>query len=98
MCDEQPWWREEVQARKDDACIGPLHNDADQYLTGVVVRRRQQLKPTPAACKLPSPLSRGDRLRAIGTTVDEEGVLFIVEQWTSRKRLQAFAEDQKTAS
>lgn len=88
ICNGQPWWRGEHQARADNACLGPLRNDADQYLTGVVVRRSQRLKPTPAECKLPSPLSRGDRVRAIGTTVDQEGVLFIVEQWASIKWLQ----------
>jgi hypothetical protein len=40
VCQGNPWWRDEVQARRDNACLGPLKNDADDYLTGVSVRRR----------------------------------------------------------
>jgi hypothetical protein len=42
-----PYWRNEQQAREDNACLGPIRNQADQYLTGVSARRSSLMKPTP---------------------------------------------------
>jgi len=87
VCQGRPWWREEAQARRDNACIGPLKNDGSEYLTAVSVRRRLAALPTPPNVRLASPETKGDKVRAIGSGVHDE-VLFLVEQWTSRRRLQ----------
>jgi hypothetical protein len=34
-----PYWPDEQQARRDNACLPAIRNEADQYLSGVVVRR-----------------------------------------------------------
>ena len=97
VCEGKPWWRDEEQARKDNACIGPLRNDADQFLTAVSVRRRLSVKPTPNNARLASPLSESDRMRAVGGGLDDD-VLWLVEQWTSCKRIQQHSAAMKSAA
>ena len=91
VCERKPWWRDEEQARRDNACLGPLKNDADDYLTAVSVRRQLAVLPTPEITRLASPETKKDKVRAIGSGVHED-VLFLVEQWTSRRRLQLHQE------
>ncbi len=80
VSDGKPFWRDEHQARRDNACLGPLRNKADQYLTGVSTRRSTLAKPTPPQALAPTPKPGGKRVRGIGTAVDDEGVLWVVEQ------------------
>lgn len=97
VCTGQPWWPNEDQARRANAVLGPIGNAAGQFLTAVSVRRSVKDKPTPSAAIGPSPLSRKDFLRAIGAAVDDEGVIWQVEHWGSRKRLSQAAEASRAA-
>jgi hypothetical protein len=97
VCRDRPWWPEEQKARADNACIGPLGNGEGGYLTAVSVRRPLRVKPTPVEARLPTPLSQNDKVRAVGTCVDED-VLFIVEQWTSKRWLQESYEAARAAT
>jgi hypothetical protein len=76
-----PFWPNEEDARANKACIGPLRNEADQFLTGVSYRR-----PANGALRPPTELSlpiddddASPRVRAIGARVGG-GLLWIVEQ------------------
>jgi hypothetical protein len=89
--DSKPFWPTEQQARKDNACLGPLRNDAGQYLTGVVSRRSVLLHRTPDLALSPTAVDPDDRVRGLGMTVDEDEVLWIREQWMSKAALIAGA-------
>jgi hypothetical protein len=71
--------------------LGPLRNDADQYLTAVAVHRSTITQTTPLRAQAPRPADSTDRVRGIGATVDDAGVLWICEQWISRSALLAAA-------
>lgn len=86
VCRRRPWWPNEGKAILDNARLGPITNASGHSLTAVSVRRRLSVKQTPEAAKLVPPRSRGDKVRAIGSGVDER-LLWIVEQWTSRERI-----------
>jgi hypothetical protein len=84
-----PYWRQEAKARHDNACLGPLRNEAGDWLTGTVIKRSVASYPTPPRALGPRPANRQDELRAIGSAVDEEGVLWLVEQRMSKSKLGA---------
>jgi hypothetical protein len=96
-CQGRPWWPTEWKARLDNACVGPLLNLAGDYLTGVSVRSSLRDKPTPEAARIWSPQSRKDAVRLVGMTVDDDGVLVLVEQWGSGKFVKAAAEQARAA-
>jgi hypothetical protein len=75
-----PFWPNEAQARKDNACLGPLINEADQYLTAVSRRASVASSPTPSAFVGKEP--EGERTRGIRTIVDPEwDFLWVIEDW-----------------
>jgi hypothetical protein len=84
----RPYWPKEKQARRDDACVGPLESKAGEHLTVVAVDRSTVLHPTPKRAQAPRPRGEEDSLRGIGATVDDHGVLWICEQWMSRTGLE----------
>lgn len=82
-----PYWPNERKARRDNACLGPLLNEAGQYLSAVVKLQSTALHPTPRLAQGTRPNSNEDRVRGIGATVDNTGLLWICEQWLSRSAL-----------
>jgi hypothetical protein len=74
-----PYWPNEIQARQDNACLGPLRNEADQYLTGISRRRSVVSVPSPASEI--GPVSPDARVRGVESTIDSEGLLWIIERW-----------------
>ncbi|TCO48407.1 hypothetical protein EV646_104225 [Kribbella antiqua] len=85
----RPYWPQETKARRDNACLGPLKNEADQWLTGTVVKRTASHRPPPDNAIGPRPTSSTDEVRAVGAAVDSEGFLWMVEQRMSRSALEA---------
>ena len=88
VSDRQPYWPNERRARADNACMGPLRNKANQQLTAVAVHRLMLSVPMPSAARGPEPLAVADRVRGLGTAVDELGFVWVAEQWLSRSDLQ----------
>jgi len=85
VCEKRPYWPNERQARKDRACLGPLRNEAGHYLTGISVKRSVLLHPTPKVA-LPQQAQVGsNRVRGVGLAVDEHEVLWVREQWMSKR-------------
>src|SRR3712207_410995 len=80
-----------AQARADNACLGPLRNDADLWLTGTVVKRIAAHYPPPPHAVAPKPKDRQDELRGLAAGVDPEGFLWLTEQRMSRSALEASA-------
>jgi hypothetical protein len=84
----RPYWPREQQARRDNACIGPLENKAGQVLTGVVVHRSPYTVPLPSDLTQPRP-SPADAVRAVGLAPDPTGFVWLSEMWLSRAYLQS---------
>lgn len=59
----RPHWPQERKARADNACLGPLRNDADLWLTGTVVQRLAAHYPPPPHAAGPHPSDRADEVR-----------------------------------
>jgi len=74
-----PYWPSEGQARLDNACLGPLRNEADQYLTGI--SRRHSLESLPGPTSEIGSVPSEARVRGVETTVDSDGLLWIIERW-----------------
>ncbi len=88
----KPYWPQEQRARADNACLGPLRNEADLWLTGVVVKRQASHQPPPGGAVAPRPSSRSDEVRGVSAAVDPEGFVWLVEQRMSRGALEAAVE------
>jgi hypothetical protein len=82
-----PHWPNRAQAARDNAMLGPLTNESGQHLTAVSYRRNVLTTPTPQKVLGRQPANVADRIRGLGGTVDDDGVLWIVEQWLSRSAL-----------
>lgn len=82
---EAPYFPDdEVDARRRNALLPTLRNDAGQFLTGVC-RHRTSLAPlAPRQAFTRPPYGTHDRTRGIGFAADEDGVAWIVEQWMPR--------------
>jgi hypothetical protein len=76
-----PFWPNESQAKKDNACIGPIRNEANQYLTGLSVRRSATGQPHPPEGMSRSTGTPDNSVRALNVRVDEHEVLWILEEW-----------------
>lgn len=94
LSDVGPHWPREKVSRPRNACLGPLRNDADQWLTGVVAKRRAFMYPPPPTMdgspRSPVPTSSSDAVRGIEARVDPDGVMWIIEtrmslSWLGRK-------------
>lgn len=90
VCANRPWWPTERQARADNACIGPLGDGSGGFLAAVSVRRRLNDKQTPVRARLTSPLSRRDKVRAIGAAADDESCF----SWSNGRRENDFSRPQ----
>lgn len=86
---DKPYWPDEGRARRQNACIGPLQNASGDWLTGVVTARRASHVPPPPGAVGPSPRGREDEIRALGSALDPEGFLWLIEQRMSRSGLAA---------
>jgi hypothetical protein len=84
---EKPYWVNEPRARSQHACLGPLRNDAGDWLTGTVVKRRVGHYPPPASALGPKPSDRADEMRAVGSAADPTGFLWLIEQRMSKAGL-----------
>lgn len=92
LTEGRPYWPNETRARADNACIGPLRNDADQWLTGTVVKRLASHTPPPEHGVAPMPTGRGDELRGMSASIDPDGFLWLLEQRMSQSGLAETAE------
>jgi hypothetical protein len=90
---KKPYWPSEQKARLDNACLGPLRNEAGDWLTGTVVKRRAGHYPPPTKAIGPRAAGREDEMRAVGSAVDPTGFLWMIEQRMSRSKLIAGASD-----
>jgi hypothetical protein len=96
ISDGKPYWENEAQARRDNACIGPLQNKAGQNLSGVSFRRSALNRDVPEAALTLKAHAAEDRVRGIGTATDVRGVLWIVEHWMSASALkEAIAQQER---
>jgi hypothetical protein len=82
-----PYWPNRAQAARDNALLGPLTNKSGQHLTAVSYRRSLLTTPTPPSLLGRQPANVEDRIRGLGGTIDDDGVLWMVEQWLSRSAL-----------
>lgn len=87
LSEGRPHWPKERRARADNSCLGPLLNEANQFLTAVSVRRSLLKVPTLPTAVMGRPADGADRVRGIGAAVDDHGVLWICEQWMSGEEL-----------
>ncbi len=75
-------------AQEADALLGPLVNKNEDILTGMAYRVPSGPNPGPVDLYAdPSPATEDDRVRGFGTSIGEDGRLWIVERWLSRKAL-----------
>ena len=87
LTEGKPRWLNEVNARVNNACLGPLRNDADQWLTGTVIKRIASQASPPKRGVAPMPNSRSDEIRGVSTSIDPDGFLWLLEQRMSRAAL-----------
>jgi hypothetical protein len=71
----------------DNAVLGPLANEANQYLTGVSVRRSLLDDFHPPASLTLGRSVRGS-VRGVAVGLDDQGFLWLVEQLIPRTALQ----------
>jgi hypothetical protein len=76
-----PYWPNETEARRNNACMGPIRNLAGEYLTGLSVRRSVDHPISP-----PEGMSQGsgpshESIRAVSARLDNRQVLWILEEW-----------------
>ena len=100
VSDTKPYWPRESTARRDNACMGPIRSKAGQYLTGVSIRRPALNGDAPPGLFALKASPTAERIRGIGTGVDDRDVLWIAEQWMSPSALGAAVayQDQLTES
>jgi hypothetical protein len=84
VSERRPFWPQEAAARRDNACLRALRNNAGEYVTGVSVKRAVLTSPTPPTTLAGEPVDENDRTRGVGTAVDDEGFLWVREQWMSK--------------
>jgi len=92
LCEREPFWPDEQQARLDNATLGPIENAAGQFLTGVVRHHNALAKATATPDIVTAPgLDKGEQVvRGLAFGVDRE-VLWINEVKFSRDALSAAA-------
>lgn len=90
---KRPFWPDETRARRNNACLGPLRNEAGDWLTGVAVKRRAGHYAPPERAVGPRPAGRDDEMRALGSAVDPTGFLWLIEQRMSRSQLHEMASE-----
>lgn len=86
-----PYWPREQKARRNNAVIGPFVDASGQTLTGIVTKHLAFKYPPPPNSVGPEPQGPKDELRALGSGVDHNGLLWIVEQRMSRIHLTELA-------
>jgi hypothetical protein len=86
-----PYWPQEKQTRRDNACLGPLRSKAGECLTARVVNRSVLTSPTPPdLVNGLSAVDAADKVRGIGMQLDvHHGFLWIHERILSRSALAA---------
>lgn len=90
----RPYWPDEEQARINNAAMGPLLNDAGQFLTAVSVRRllwRDQA--TEELAELAHEYS-GKQMRTIVTNSDGDGFLWVREVAVPVAAMRRYSEDE----
>ena len=92
VCPGKPFWPNEAEVRADNAALGPLRNEAGQYLTGVVYHRSVLRYPAPEGLLAGYPDGATDLVRGLGICVDQN-VLWICEQSLSRAQVVATAKE-----
>lgn len=93
ICHDEPYWPNEEQSRRENACLGPVKNKAGQYLTAQAVHRSMEAEPSPVASQAPvGAWGRPavlDRLRGLGAAFDDRAeFLWLEEMWLSRSEMQ----------
>ena len=88
VCEREPYWPNQAITSADNASLGPLKNDAGQYLTGRVVERNALSDHQDEVDVRPRDLDPDDRVRGHHGRV-EDGVYVLREQWLSRSAMLA---------
>lgn len=99
LCEREPVWPDEERARADKAVLGPIKNNANQFLTGVVFHHNVLAKATatPEIVTAPKPEVGEQIVRGLAIGVDRK-VLWINEVKFGRDTLAAAAEGDAAAS
>lgn len=85
-----PYWPHETRARLEDACIGPIRNDAGQFLTGLSIRRSVD-DPVDPPKGMSQRIEPGKQsIRAVNARVDDHEVLWVLEEWMPRTFFEPF--------
>jgi hypothetical protein len=89
-----PYYSEnEKDVISKNALLGPIKSRADEYLTGLQIRRSLEMTPTPAhLLDVPRPISPEDTVRGITAGLDPAGFVWICEVPMSRQAMQDAAQ------
>jgi hypothetical protein len=81
----KPYWHREKESRVDNACLGPIYNEASGlWLTGTAVKRFVPNYPHPVDMLGPRPRTREDQVRGLACKIDPAGFLWMVEHRMSK--------------
>ncbi len=80
VSEQEPYWPNVDQSRRDDACLPAIRNKRGQYLTALSVQR-SVFAPEGPPSELATELQRGpDSVRGLGAQIGDDGVLWVVER------------------
>jgi hypothetical protein len=83
VSNQVPYWPDEAKVRARNAGVGPIVNDANMYLTGVVSQEAVAYEPDPFGDLVGStPLK--DCVRGVAAGVDATGLLWLTEKMLPR--------------
>lgn len=81
-----PYWPNEEHARRRNAGMGPIANDADMYLTAVIAQESVNFEPDPFG-NLTRDVPLHDCVRGVAAGVDATGLLWLTDKMLPRQRL-----------
>ncbi|MBE8516013.1 hypothetical protein ILP97_00465 [Amycolatopsis sp. H6(2020)] len=94
----KPYWPNEQKARRDNATLGPLENDAGQILTAVSWRRSLLNDPATAELEALAKPYGGPRIRTLASNRDETGFLWVREVIAPQAMLRKYDETELRAA
>lgn len=81
-----PKWESRLDTKRDNAWVGPFRNKSGEYLTGAIVHRRVFKYPNPEGSRNHLP-NGADEIRGLWCGVDDDDVLWLLQQRQSRESL-----------
>lgn len=88
--EDAPKWESRLDTKRDNAWVGPFRNRSGDYLTGAFIHRKMFQYPNPAASELHRPTA-ADEIRGMWCGVDDDGVLWLIQQRQSGASLREAA-------